>query len=441
MKLFGFLKRKANDTFLISELDRLWVEDNFRWLIKAFGFPNPKSEQILLTANYFPKTFEAHQVLIENIIQDLSSLFQMQDVKISFEVINDIRDTHSLPYEIEGMPFETSLEMEEGHYKIHIANCLQKQPKRLICSLVYEFIKIKLTEDKQPYDDGDDTGMFIYLAGIYFGFGLILSQNLHDFGRVDDGLWENRWHSISEMPNEIMAFALATYSRLMKEKPSKWKDELPGDLKNQFEKAIRFLEENPIELFDSNELEAHELFNAAHEQYLNNEFEEAISKLQKTLLLTNDDVMRADVYNNLGYYHIRLKNYGQSISYLENAVQIPPDFGYAYDNLGYVLIQIGELEEGKKWLDKAMKSGNNHISYTYRNLAIYYQVKGDWNMAEDYFRKSFESISDSVELLEYHYADFLFQVGEKDKALGFLKKAVEKGEPEAIEKMNEIKNS
>lgn len=439
MKLFGFLKKKKNDTFRITEPDRFWVEDNFRWLIKVFGYPYRESEQILLLENYFPKTFKGDKVLIENIINDLCLLLQIRQEKISFEVANDIRDSYGMPYEIEGKPFETELEIENGKFKIYIANSLQKHPKRLIYSLVYEFIRIKLTDNKLQFDTGDDTDLFIYLAGIYFGFGVLLSQNLKDAGRVDDGFWETKWNYISEMPNEIMAFALATYSKLIEQDSPKWKDELPSDLRNQFEKAIKYLDDNPSELFDKNELEANELFKTADDQYLKNQFEEAIDNLQKILFLTNDDVLKADVYNNLGYYSIRIKNYEQSVSYLKKSIQIILDYGYAYDNLGYALIQLGKLEEGKEWLDKAMETENNDFAYTYRNVALYYQAKGDMNTAEDYFKKSFESIKDSVDLLEYHYADFLIKNGETDKGLQFLKKAVEKGEPEAIEKMNEIK--
>jgi Tfp pilus assembly protein PilF len=441
MKLFGFFKNKENDTFKITEPDRLWVEDNFGWLIKVFGYPYRESEQILLSENYFPKTFESDKVLIENIIKDLSSLLQIQEKKITFEVINDIRDSYGMPYEIEGKPFETELEIEEGKYKIHIANSLQKHPKRLTYNLVYEFIRIKLTENKLQYDTGDDTDLFLYLAGIYFGFGVLLSQNLKDTGRVDDGFWETKWNYISEMPNEIMAFALATYSELIEQNSPKWNDDLPSELKSQFEKAIKYLADNPSELYDKQELDANELLKLAYDQYLNNEFEEGIVNLQKILFLTNDDVMKADAYNNLGYYSIRLKNYDQSVSYFKNSIQIIPDYGYAYDNLGYALIQLGELEEGKEWLDKAMETENNDFGYTYRNFALYYQAKGDMNKAEDYFKKSFESITDTVDLLEYHYADFLIKNEETEKGLEFLKKAVEKGEPEAIEKMNEIKKT
>lgn len=441
MKLFGFFKNKENDTFRITEPDRLWVKDNFRWLIKVFGYPYRESEQILLSENYFPKTFKSDKVLIENIIKDLCSLLQIQEKKITFEVVNDIRDSYGMPYEIEGKPFETELEIEEGKYKIHIANSLQKHPKRLIYNLVYEFIRIKLTENKLQYDTGDDTDLFLYLAGIYFGFGVLLSQNLKDTGRVDDGFWETKWNYISEMPNEIMAFALATYSELIEQNSSKWKDDLPSELKSQFEKAIKYLADNPSELYDKQELDANELLKLAYDQYQNNDFEEGIANLQKILFLTKDDVMKADVYNNLGYYNIRLKNYEQSVSYFKNSIQIIPNYGYSYDNLGYALVQLGELEEGKKWLDKAMETENNDFGYTYRNFALYYQAKGDMNKAEDYFKKSFESITDTVDLLEYHYADFLIKNGETENGLEFLKKAIEKGEPEAIEKMNEIKKN
>lgn len=441
MKLFGFFKNKENDTFRITEPDRLWVEDNFRWLIKVFGYPYRESEQILLSENYFPKTFKGDKVLIENIIKDLCSLLQIQEDKITFEVVNDIRDSYGMPYEIEGKPFETELEIEEGKYRIHIVNSLHKHPKRLIYSLVYEFIRIKLTDNKLQYDTGDDTDLFIYLAGIYFGFGVLLSQSLKDTGRIDDGFWETKWNYISEMPNEIMAFALATYSKLIEQDLPKWKDDLPGDLKSQFEKAIKYLADHPSELYNKQELEANELLKSAYDQYLNNEFEEGIVNLQKILFLTNDDVMKADAYNNLGYYSIRIKNYEQSVSYFKNSIQIIPDYGYAYDNLGYALIQLGELEDGKEWLDKAMETENNDVAYTYRNLALYYQAKGDINKAEEYFKKSFESTTDTVDLLEYHYADFLIKNGETEKGLEYLKKAVEKGEPEAIEKMNEIKKN
>lgn len=439
MKLFGFFKKEEKGTFRITEPDRLWVDDNFRWLIKVFGYPYRESEQILLSENYFPNTFTSDKVLIENIFKDLSSLLQISEDKVSFELVKDIRDSYSMPYAIEGKPFETELKIEEGKYKIYIANSLQNYPKRLIYNLVYEYISIRLTDNKLQFDTGNDTGLFVYLAGIYFGFGILLSQNLKDTGREDDGSWETKWSYISEMPTEVMAYALATYSKLIDQCPPNWKNGLPLDLKNQYEKAIQYLTDNPSELYNRKELEANELFKKANDQYLKNEFKEAIIHLQKILLLTNDDMMMADVYNNLGYYHLRLKNYEQSVENFKKSIQILPDYGCANDNLGYTLIQLGKLEDGKEWLEKAMETKTNDIAYTYRNWALYYQARGELSKAEDFFKKSFDSITGSVDFLEYHYAVFLIQIGKKDDGLEFLKRAIEKGEYEAIEKMNEIK--
>jgi hypothetical protein len=50
----------------------------------------------------------------------------------------------------------------------------------------------------------------------------------------------------------------------------------------------------------------------------------------------------------------------------------------------------------------------------------------------DLFKQAFSSITDPVDLLEYYYANFLIQQGEKEEGLKYLKIAFEKGEPEAI---------
>ena len=441
MKLFGLFKNKEKNAVRFTETDRIWVEDNFKWLIDAFGYPYRENDQIFLSENYFPNTFKDDKISIENIITDLCSILRIREEKISFLVVNDIRDSYNLPYEIEGKPFETTLEIDDGIYKIIIANSLQKQHTRLIYSLVYEFIKIKLVDSKLQFDTGDDSDLFIYLAGVYFGFGVLLSQNLKDTGRIEDGLWETKWNYISEMPNEIMAFALATYSKLIEQDSPKWKDNLPSELKEEFENALKYLADNESQLFDKQELESNELFKTSYNQYLRNEFEQAIANLQKILLLTKDDVMKADAYNNLGYYNIRLKKYKESLPYFKKSIEIFPNYGYASDNLAYALIQLGELEEAKEWLDKALETENNDVAYTYRNLALYHLGKEELNKTEEYFEKAFEYMTDTVDLLEFHYAEFLFKKGETEKALEFFKIGLNKGEPEAIERMIEIKKN
>ncbi|AKP50938.1 hypothetical protein CA2015_1501 [Cyclobacterium amurskyense] len=99
MKLFGFNKKEK--TFRITNPDREWVEDNFKWLIKFFGYPNRQSEQIIITEKFFPNAFSNRGLLIQNvIIKDLSNFLGLHSSKIKFEIHQDLRDVYRMPFEM-----------------------------------------------------------------------------------------------------------------------------------------------------------------------------------------------------------------------------------------------------------------------------------------------------------------------------------------------------
>jgi tetratricopeptide (TPR) repeat protein len=441
MGLFGFSGKPKSAEFKITEPDREWVEDNFLWLIKVYGYPHRTHDQMLISEQYFPSTFQGNEVKVENLLRDLAVLLNLDAGKITLTFSEDIRDTYGVPYEIEGQPFEAETELHKNGYSITVAKKLLSHPKRLICSIIYEFIKIRLTESKLEYDTGEDTSLFIYIAGIYFGFGVILTQNLTDIGRTDDGFWETKWSYISEMPAEVMVFGLATYAKLIENDNPVWKSELPRELGLLVEKAMAYLNEFPSRIFDKAELEANDLFSQADQEYNNQDYEAAISSLQKILFLTQDDQRKADAYNNMGYYLLRSGNIERGISYFTKALEIDPNYGFANDNLGYALIREGQLEEGRHFLEKALATGNNDRAYSFRNMAVYYAMKGEYELAGENFKKAFEAVTFPVDLLEFHYAEFLFRLGKKDEGMIFLHQAVEKGEHEAKQLLDEIKKN
>ena len=180
------------------------------------------------------------------------------------------------------------------------------------------------------------------------------------------------------------------------------------------------------------------MFHLANQEYKNGNYEEAISNFQKILLLTSDELLKADIYNSIGYSQIRRGEFEKSISNFQKALQVDPNYGFAYDNLGYSLIQIGQIEEGKLQIENALKTKNNDNAYSYRNLALYHLAKNELDQAESNFQLAFEYKTVPVDLLELHYAEFLFRQEERDKRIEFLETAVEKGEPEAIKRMIEI---
>ncbi|WP_074405969.1 tetratricopeptide repeat protein [Aquimarina megaterium] len=442
MKLFGFNKKVKNDKFQITEPDKNWVEDNFKWLIQVYGYPNNEDGQILISEKYFPKTFRTKEIKVQNLIDDLCDLMNLNSDKISFELHSDLSDSYGTPYQIEGKAFDIETEItNKNNYKLHIKNSAIKRKNRLVFSLIYELTRICLIEDELKYDSGSDTSLFIYLAGVYFGFGFILSQNLLDVGRLNDGFWETKWSYASEMPNEVMVFALAIHSQLIGQENPEWKSELPQKLRSQFDTAINLLKESPSAIFNKAELDANDLFHQANQEYQNGNYNSAISNLQKILFLIDDEILKADVYNNIGYYQLRSGDYEKSISNFQKVLQIDSNYGFAYDNLGYALIQTGQLEEGKQQLEKALETENNDNAYTYRNFALYYFAKNEIDKAESNFQLAFEFETVSVDLLELHYANFLIKQDKIEKGMEYLKKAVKKGEPEAIKRMNGINNN
>jgi tetratricopeptide (TPR) repeat protein len=389
----------------------------------------------LLTPKFFPTTFSGQTVTIDHVITDLCVLFNIPRTVIRRELHTDLRDFGNIPYEIHGKPFECETRLKKGSHKIVVANSLQQHPERLIYCLIQEFIQIKLTESEIEFDvGGDDTGLFLYLAGIYYGFGVILAQNMLHSGKRNDGLWEIKWNYGSEMPQPVMAFALATYANLTGDNNPSWKDQFKGDFRKMFEKAIEFLQANPNNLYDEKEVQANDLFNQANDEFERNDLESAISSLHKILFLTNDPAMKADVYNNMGYYYMRKKDYAQGISNFRKALALGSEYGFANDNLGYALIMTDELEEGLLYVNKAMQTGNNDIAYSFRNLALYHQRKGDPGLAEEFFKKSFDQKT-PVDLLEYHYGEFLLERGDLEKARAFFQQSAAKNEEEGIRKL------
>lgn len=438
MKIFG-LNLSAHDDFRITEEDKTWVEENFRWLKMVFGYPSKHHEQVLLTAEFFPATFESKALSVENALSDLCKLFSLPRQHVRHVMLSDLRDSNNVPYQIEGKAFECETDLKRGDHTIYIANALLKHHDRLLFCLIYEFIRIRLAESEIEYDaGGDDNGLFLYLAGIYYGFGVLLAQNLIHAGWSSEGLWEMKWNYGSEMPQQVMAFSLATYASMQGEDNPSWKNEFKGDFKKMLEGALQYVKHNPNDLFDRTEVTANELFNKADEYFEKRDLDEAIATLQKILFLTNDAHMKADVYNNMGYYYMIKKDYQQGISNFRKALALGSEYGFANDNLGYALIVTGRPEEGLSFVQKAIETGNNDPAYSYRNLALYYQSTHDFAKAEEYFQKAFNQ-NTPVDLLEFQYGEFLEIQGEQSRAEEFFKKSAEKGEEEGKLKLQQYR--
>jgi len=438
MKLFGINfggKKKETPKFLITTSDRKWVDSNFQWLIDVFG--NSCTDQLLLTEEYFPITFSSANLKIENLINDCCNQLKLDSNLFSYEVYEDIRDTTNMPYAVAGKLKDSNLEYDErtGKYTFYLAKSIFKYTNWLAASICYEFAKAKLINSKIEYDIGADTNYFQYLAAVYYGYGVIISQNLFEIGFSANSEWVKRWSYSAEIPYPVIAYSLAIFSHINKNYEPVWKELLSLEIRTEFELTLDYIHNNDYDISTSltieDSLSCSELILLAYNQYRSKEIAKAISTLNDALLIAKDKMHKSHIYNNIGYYKVMSGEYESSINDFKLSIKYNPNYGYANDNLAFALIMTDNPDEGKKYLAKAINTENNDKAYSNRNMALYYQKKGNFNLAEEYFQKAFE-MKTKVDLLSFVYGQFLILRGEKEEGLKHIKISAELGEIIAI---------
>jgi len=428
--------------FVITDTDKEWVHQNFEWLIKAYGYPSKGFKPVFFTDEFFPLTIGHKQTAVEPLLSDLCNLFDIHPSRISYVIEKDIRDTHGIPYEYQDAPFECDLEIieqgDEYHYKLYFANNLLKRPKRLVFNAVFKLIQIHLGRTDIGWVNNEDLYFTFYLIGIYTGWGVVLAQTMIDVGSDTDMFWQSSWKYVSPMPIPVMAYSMALFSSLIEEKDPDWKTFLPSEIRIQYERACEFISDNPNPVFNKQELLAKSLFDEARQQASQKNFDAAIETYQKIIFLTDRTALKTSVYNNLGYTILEKGDFETAIPYLQKALEIDPSASFANENLSFAFIMLGDTDTGMYYHSIGEQTGKSIKAYTYRNLAMYHQKRGEMEKARQSFQRAFDHITIPVDWLEYLYARFLFEQGETEEATVYLQMAVEKGEPRAIQWMKEL---
>ncbi len=97
----------------------------------------------------------------------------------------------------------------------------------------------------------------------------------------------------------------------------------------------------------------------------------------------------AEAYTYLGWIYSQKGFYETAIEYCRKAIEINPDFGNPYNDIGAYLIQLKQYDEAVSWLKKALDAPKyNNYCYPLFNLAYIFEVKGDWKKALEYLEKS-----------------------------------------------------
>jgi hypothetical protein len=313
------------------------------------------------------------------------------------------------------------IKIDENSYCINISNSLKDTQKKFIYTLIIEFIRIKLMDFKLFEEEENISEHFLFLAGIYFGFGVILFENKSEVGTIRTGFWKKTWRFLSPVLPEIIVYSFAFYQKLFPISSFNWRKILPSELLKNIDKSVNLLDSD----FDAE--------SKMKNIVINKELIKNVVEISENIGLTST------AKNNIGYKKLKEGLLEESAEYFREAIKGRDNFGFANDNLGYILILQGNFEEGLHFLKQAINSGNNNKGYSYRNFALYYHKKGDLNEAKKYYELAFDNQDIPIDFLEYHYSELLLDLNDNENAIIFLEEAKNKGEKIALDRFNKMK--
>jgi tetratricopeptide (TPR) repeat protein len=132
---------------------------------------------------------------------------------------------------------------------------------------------------------------------------------------------------------------------------------------------------------------ASEYFNKAYDLHLRGKIDDAINNYK--LSIQNYPTAKAHTY--LGWAYSLRANYEDAIEECKTAIELDPDFGNPYNDIGSYLISLGKLDEAIIWLEKAIDAEDyDPRHFPYFNLGRIYERKGDWFTAMKYYEDALD---------------------------------------------------
>jgi tetratricopeptide (TPR) repeat protein len=140
-----------------------------------------------------------------------------------------------------------------------------------------------------------------------------------------------------------------------------------------------------------------EMFLQGYLKQIKGEYEKAISLYKQSLEL----YPTAEAYTFLGWAYSYTGNLDMAIEECKNAIEIDPDYGNPYNDIGSYLMKQGKTDEAVTWFELAIKAKRyENAEYAHNNLGIALERKGLWNEALDEFRTAISINKDYLPALQ-----------------------------------------
>jgi len=130
---------------------------------------------------------------------------------------------------------------------------------------------------------------------------------------------------------------------------------------------------------------AWELLQEAYRVQMEGDYDRAVDLYKESLNVHPT----AEAHTFLGWtYHFQGK-VAEAIAECKRAIEVDPDFGNPYNDIGSYLISLGRFDEAIPWLEQATQAPRyDPRHYPYFNLGRAYLAKGQFTRARQYFQEA-----------------------------------------------------
>lgn len=128
---------------------------------------------------------------------------------------------------------------------------------------------------------------------------------------------------------------------------------------------------------------AEDLWKRAYALQMAEQTDDAIALYKRSI----DTYPTAEAFTFLGWCYSFSKCYEEAIAECRRAIEIDPEFGNAWNDIGTYLIELGRLDEAIRYLEQATRATRYEFhSAPYFNLGRIYLKKGEPEKAARCFR-------------------------------------------------------
>jgi tetratricopeptide (TPR) repeat protein len=131
---------------------------------------------------------------------------------------------------------------------------------------------------------------------------------------------------------------------------------------------------------------AAEYFHKGYEQHMAGQYQEAIESYARSI----EAFPTAEAYTFRGWTYSFLGNHEQAIAECLQAIQVDPEFGNPYNDIGAYLIEQEKWDEAIPWFEKAIAAKRYEARcYPHFNLGRVYEHNHNWQKAKECYAAAY----------------------------------------------------